>query len=227
MAQGFSIQSLNRAGDSALFPKATKFFNEKAKEIVIQNNKESIYDLLDDETGLPKGTEVDFRNAAIFEEMQAKIDPNYKPSIVTQAKDNDDYDYAYGNVGGNVLYKYDSNNDGKYDTFVSFENGKLASFGKKDETDNLGYMLVDYNRNAYLYDEPYSYDSVLHNYFSPIYEGEDGQGHFGTQVSYSEHNLSDTESVIGLWYDHYNVSYNEDGSVKDLSIPEDSHYNGI
>ena len=218
MAQGFSIQSLNKAGANALFPNATKFFNENATPIITANNNETDYDLLDDKTGLPKGTEAAFRQAAVLDSMKSKMDQNYVPSVVAIQQDNP----------GEVLYQYDSNKDGNYDTFVQFKDGAIEKFGKKDETAGMGYMLVDYGNNTYLYDEPNSYDSVLHNYFPEIYEGEYGKenNHFGKGISYSEHTM-EGESRIGLWYDHYNVTYNEDGTVEDLSIPENPYYNGI
>ena len=175
---------------------------------------------------MPKGTETDFRNAAVFEDMKSKIDPNYTPVILKEV-DNEEYANYFRHVDGDAVYKYDSNNDGHYDTFVCFNGEKMTAFGIKDETDNLGYMFVDYNANTYMYDEIIGVgDTVLDNYF-PIYDGEyDSEKFFGDGICYSERS-SDEESVIGLLYDHYSVSYNEDGSVKELNIPEDSHYNGI
>ncbi len=99
---------LDRAGEEAIFPNLTVFTNEKVTEFMKgMDEKETTYDLFDDETG-ELSTELNK-----WEETY--LEAEYNNKFMHDAK------YIEKDSGNSVeKFKYDSNGDGEYETEISF-----------------------------------------------------------------------------------------------------------
>ena len=199
----FTPENLAQAGKDSAYSGIPKVFAQEAADIFSQYGVEAgNYDLLDDETGLVKGSREDFETAAAMDALNATFNEDYKPRFI-EAKNEE---------AGVYLYTYDSDGNGSYETHVAFYEQK-GDINQSVQTGNgqIAINKKDGEISSLFHSDKESGKTVT-------YRTSDNQLEVARyeKVKTSELYGYSSGSMQYTGSDYYQLEYNPDGSLKNM-----------
>lgn len=195
-----NIKSQDRSSGNILFPQHTNFVNNQTSMFLynVNSNETAPADLYDNMTGMLNLDESVWESALLEQDRISCGNDNFKTYIDFEENDS------------HRTYKYDSNQDGSFETVVKYSNaGAIWAMVRDEYNSDINCVQIEPTiNNVYI-----GYDNG--DYYSEFsdHTGTFENGEFNANLEYNNVIVKrQTEKRL------YKISFNEDGSAKNTTL---------
>ncbi len=193
----FTPENLAQTGGDGAFREMPRVLAQEFAEVFSQYGvEEGYYDLLDDETGLVKGSREDFETAAAIEKLNATLNEGYQPRLIECPP-----------AGRNLApyYLYDSDGNGTYETEIMISNNS--------NNDEWVHQTINEDNSEHNYAVSWK-NGELNRIYKEHETRRDDTIYYSTEDSTlftASHNIGEGPTI-----NSYHLEYNPDGSLKSM-----------
>ena len=195
-----STKPQNRPGENAIFPKHTNFANTEVGTFFknINNHETTPANLFDNDTGMLNLDESVWKKALNKQDSLSNGNDDFKKYLKFEENEQ------------NRTYRYDSNQDGKFETILQYHNnGSIWAMVQDEYNSDINCIQ-------------------LHPKINSVYIGYDNGDHYCEFANYTGA-FEDGEYKPDIEYNNvivkrqtgkrlYEISFNEDGSAKNTTL---------